>query len=72
MTFHYSHSLSGKNGFAGSETSKDKLYVSTFTKNFGESLKCVVEPGNKQSRNVIKVLSTKVKTIRHVPELLAK
>ena len=72
MAFHCSHSLSGKHGFARGETRKDKLYICTFSKNFGEILKCVLKPGNKQDRNAIKVLSTKVKTIRHVPELLAK
>ena len=39
---------------------------------FGEILKCVLEPGNKHSRNAIKVLSTKGETIGHVPETLAK
>ena len=40
--------------------------------NFGEILKCVLEPGNKHSHNAIKVLSTKWETIGHVPETLAK
>ena len=40
--------------------------------NFGEILKCVLEPGNKHSRNAKKVLSAKVETIGHVPETLAK
>ena len=40
--------------------------------NFREILECVLELGNKHSRNAITVLSTKGKTIRHVPEALAK
>ena len=40
--------------------------------NFGEILKCVLEPANKHSRNTIRVLSTKRETIGHVPEILAK
>ena len=40
--------------------------------NFGEILKCVLEPGNKDSRNAIKVLSTKEETTGHAPETLPK
>ena len=40
--------------------------------NFGEILKCVLELGNKHSRSAINVLSTKGKTIWHVPETLTK
>ena len=40
--------------------------------NFGEILKCVLEPGNKHSSNARKVLSTKGERIGHVPETLAK
>ena len=40
--------------------------------NFEEILKCVLEPGNKHSRNATKVLPTKGETIGHVPETLAK
>ena len=40
--------------------------------NFREILECVLELGNKHSRNAMTVLSTKGKTIGHVPEALAK
>ena len=40
--------------------------------NFGEILKCVVEPGSKHSRSSIKVLSTEGGTIGPVPETLIK
>ena len=40
--------------------------------NFGEILKCVLEPGNIHSRNAIKVFSTKEETIELAPETLAK
>ena len=40
--------------------------------NFGEILKCLLEPGNKHTLNAIKALSTKEKTIGPVPEMLSK
>ena len=39
---------------------------------YGEILNGVFEPGNKHSRNAVKVLSTKGETVRDVPETLAK
>ena len=62
MTFLCFPSLSGKKGY--------HFYFNS--SNFREILECVLELGNKHSRNAMTVLSTKGKTIGHVPEALAK
>ena len=74
MRCHCSRSLSGKNGFVLSEISSTiKGYHFYFKSlNFGEILKCVLEPGNKHTCNVTKMLSTKGEMIGHVPETLVK